>query len=166
MFYEDGEGHMTTREAAEDFLSQQKLAVVGASNDRDKFGNQVYRTLKRHDYHVIPVNPNVDTVEGDKAYPDLKSLPQEVGGAVIVVPPAVTEKVVGDALAAGIMRVWMQPGAESQEAIKFCEENGIAAVYESCIMMYVKEIGFPHNVHSWFAQTQGRLTELEPGGRD
>ncbi|MCL5256677.1 MAG: CoA-binding protein [Chloroflexi bacterium] len=136
---------MTARSAADDFLSQRSLAVVGASRSGKKFGNIVYRNLRSKGYEVFPVNPNTDELEGDRCYPDLHSLPVQVGGVVVVVPPKETEKVIREAAAAGIHRVWMQQGAEYEEAIRYCEENGIVEVHGECVMMFSG--AFPHSAH-------------------
>jgi predicted CoA-binding protein len=78
-----------------------------------------------------------------------------VGGVLIVVPPAQTEKVVRLAAEAGIPRVWMQQGSESEAAVKFCRENGIAEVHGECIMMYAGQAGF-HKFHRWMWKLFGK----------
>jgi len=76
----------------------------------------------------------------------LSELPEAVDGVVIVVPPPETEAVVDDAAQVGIRRVWMQQGAESQAAIRFCEERDISAVHGECILMFAKPAGL-HRLH-------------------
>ncbi len=119
----------------DEFLSQDIIAVVGASTDRDKFGNKVFRKLQDQGLTVYPVNPSASSVEGVTAYPSLKDLPEKVDGIVLVVPPSVTEKIVQEALDMGIERIWMQPGAESEEAVKLCQEKGICYIARECIMV-------------------------------
>ena len=119
----------------ESFLKGRRFAVVGASGDRSKFGNKVYRDLKSKGYVVFAVNPHLKTVEGDACYPNLKALPGPVDGVVFVTPPAVTEAVLREAKAAGISMAWTQPGAGSAEAIDFCAKNGIELVHHECIMV-------------------------------
>lgn len=140
---------MTTRAAVDDFLAQKTLAVVGVSREGKKFGNMAYRELKGKGYRLFPVHPNADTLEGDTCYPNLSSLPEPVGGVLVVVPPEQTEQVVQDAVAAGIERVWMQQGAESEGAIRFCQENGLSAVHGECILMFAEPTGFGHKMHRW-----------------
>lgn len=131
------------------FVGQEKLAVVGVSRKKNKFGNTLFRELKKKGYTVFPVNANADTIEGEKCYPDLKSLPDKVGGAVIVVPPAQTETVVKDAAEAGIKRVWMQLGSESDTAIDFCKENDITVIANECIFMFADPVNSIHKFHRW-----------------
>lgn len=111
------------------------FAVVGASRDPQKYGYQVYNDLKSADYEVYAVNPNADEILGNKCYPSLESLPVKPDVVDVVVPPKVTEKVVRTCVKLGINKVWMQPGSESEKAIKFCEENDITVVHSVCVMI-------------------------------
>ena len=150
---------MTSRVVVEDFLAQPKLAVVGASRDSKKFGNKVYKDLVAKGYQTFPVNPHADTIEGQPCYPNLRALPEAVGGVVVVVPPAETEKVVHEAAEVGIRRIWMQQGAESDTAIRFCQENGMSVVAGECILMFAAPVGFGHRMHRWVWGLLGKLPE-------
>lgn len=117
------------------FLSLRTVAVVGASRDRDKYGNIVYRHLRAQGIRVFPVNPSAAAIEGDTCYPSLGALPEKVEGAVIIVPPAETERTVREAVEAGIRSVWIQPGAESRAAVRLCEASGLCLVWNACILV-------------------------------
>lgn len=120
----------------EEFLDRNNtFAVVGASRDPEKYGYRVYKDLKEGGYSVYPVNPNADEILGDRCYPSLDSLPVKPEVVDVVVPPKITEQVVRNCRELGIERVWMQPGSESQEAIDFCEQNGIAVIHSVCVMV-------------------------------
>jgi uncharacterized protein len=147
---------VSMREAAADLVAQRALAVVGVSRSRGKFGNVVYRDLKKKGYRVFPVNPAVDEVEGDRCFPNVAALPESVGGVVIVVPPERTAQVVREAAAAGIRRIWMQQGAESEEAIRFCVDNGISVVHGHCIMMFAEPVQSFHRFHRWLWNLIGK----------
>lgn len=147
---------MTTKANVDDFLSSAKLAIVGVSRSKIKFGNSIYRELKKKGYQVIPVNPNTDSIESEPCFPSLTELPEPVDGAVIVVPPAQTETVVRDAAKAGIKKVWMQQGAESVAAVKYCEDNGILAVHGECILMFADPTAFHHKMHRWVWKLLGK----------
>ncbi|HXF58924.1 MAG TPA: CoA-binding protein [Candidatus Saccharimonadales bacterium] len=127
---------MSVREIIEDFLREGPYAVVGASNDRAKFGNRVLRAYQHKDMKVYPVNPREPQIEGLQAYPDLKSLPETPRGVSIITPPAVTERIVAEAADAGATFVWMQPGAESPEAIRIARERGLQVIADgSCFLV-------------------------------
>jgi predicted CoA-binding protein len=148
---------MTTKAVVNDFLSQRSLAVVGVSRGGKKFGNTAYKELKAKGYRLFPVHPNAESIEGDRCYPNLGALPEPVGGVLIVVPPAQTEQVVREVAAAGIHRIWMQQGAESEAAIRFCEENGVSAVHGECVLMFAEPAAFYHRMHRWLWGLLGKL---------
>ncbi|NLS90924.1 MAG: CoA-binding protein [Planctomycetaceae bacterium] len=121
------------------FLDGTAFAVVGASEDRSKYGNKVLRVYQQNGLTVYPVNPKAKEIEGLACYPDFASLPEAVHGVSIVTPPAVTEKVVEQAHAAGIRHLWMQPGAESDRAIKRAEELGMEVLAGGpCILVKLR----------------------------
>ena len=112
----------------ERFFEGSTFAVVGASQDRSKYGNKVLRAYLQKGLTVYPVHPTADEVEGLKAYPDLSSLPEKVDRISIVTPPAVTERVVEEACRLGIRHIWMQPGAESPSAIERARACGAEVI--------------------------------------
>lgn len=125
-----------SRELIKKFLEKRNVfAVVGASKNSGKYGHQVYKDLKEVGYEVYPVNSNADEILGEKCYPDIASLPTKPDVVNTVVPPKVTEEVVKACKTLGITKVWMQPGSESEKAIKFCEESGIEVVRGVCVMI-------------------------------
>ena len=110
------------------FLSGTVYAVVGASTDRSKYGNKVLRCYLQNGRTVYPVHPKEGTIEGRTSYPDLRQLPEPVHGVSIITPPAVTERIVEDLPASGAAWVWMQPGAESDAAVKRAEALGLEVI--------------------------------------
>ena len=119
-----------------DFLKQGPYAVVGASNDRTKYGNRVLRAYLHKGWKVYPVNPRESTVEGLPAYPTLAALPEKVRGVSIITPPAITERIVAEAADQGARFVWMQPGAESPEAIRIAQARGLEVIGDgSCFLV-------------------------------
>ena len=110
------------------FLDGSPHAVVGASTDREKYGNKVLRVYQQNNRPVFPINPKADEVEGLSAYPNLKSLPESVHGVSVITPGVVTEAVVEEAIELGIQHIWMQPGAETETAIKRARESGMNVI--------------------------------------
>lgn len=122
--------------AVEEVLDPKNVfAVVGASRDPAKFGHKVFRDLLEAGYEVYPVNPRADEILGRRCYPDLRSLPRRPDVVVFVVPPKVTEALAEDCIELGVRFVWMQPGAESEEAIRMLEEAGVKVFHNVCIMI-------------------------------
>jgi predicted CoA-binding protein len=115
-------------ESIESFLAQKRFAVVGASPDRAKYGNKVLRCYLQNGRDAVPVHPKEAAVEGVTAHPSLTSVPGGVGAVSVITPPAVTEKVVEEAGRLGIRHVWMQPGAESDAAVRRARELGMNVI--------------------------------------
>jgi len=107
------------------FLNGSPFVVVGASTDRSKFGNQVLRAYLRYNRVVIPINPKEPEVEGLPAYTRLSEVSGPIHGISIVTPPKVTEGIIEQAGELGIKHVWIQPGAESDTAIRRANELGM-----------------------------------------
>ena len=130
---------MADRERLNGFLRAEKWAVVGASDDRSKFGNLSFRELRERGKKVFPINPRAGEVEGETAYASLTELPEPVDRVLVVVPPKQSEHVVREADKAGINHVWFQPGAESVAALAYCEARGMTAISGHCILMTREE---------------------------
>lgn len=122
------------------FFSSKAFAVVGASKDRNKFGNKVLRCYQQHHMPVCAVNPNEKIVEGVTCYPNIAALPEDVKSISIITPPAVTEKIVQEAINHHIQNIWMQPGAESLFAIEQCKQHGINVIADGACILVV--LGF------------------------
>lgn len=148
---------MVTRALVEDFVAQRRLAVVGVSRSGKKFGNMAYRALRGAGYRVFAVHPEAGVVEGDEAYRSLASLPEPVDGVVVIVPPDQAERVVREAAAVGIRRVWLQQGAESQAAVAACETQGIGCVHGECILMFTAHQAWFHRAHRFVRRVSGRM---------
>jgi predicted CoA-binding protein len=124
------------------FLDGTPHAVVGASRDRTKIGNQVLRAYLKAGRPVFPVNPAVDAVEGLKSYPDLASLPEAVHGVSVITPPHITESIVEQAAVLGIKHIWLQPGAESEQAVRRADELGMNVIAGGpCLLVVLAEGG-------------------------
>lgn len=111
------------------------VAVVGASDDLDKYGAVVYRDLKAKGFTVFAVNPNRDEVDGDPSYPSLAALPERPTIVDIVVPPAVALEVLRACVDLGLANVWLQPGAESPAVLAFVQDHGFNYMANACIMV-------------------------------
>ena len=93
------------------------VAVIGASSNRNKFGNRAVRAFRQQGYTVVPINPHESEVEGLKAYPSVLDVPGAIDMASIYVPPEIGEQIIADIAQKGIAEVWLNPGAESDELI-------------------------------------------------
>ncbi len=118
------------------FFTSQAYGVVGASTNRNKFGNKVLRVYLQNNKKVYPVNPNEKEIEGVASVNTVADLPNDVKSISIITPPPVTEKIVDQAIAKGIKNIWMQPGAENIEAVKKAEKHQINVIWGGpCILV-------------------------------
>jgi predicted CoA-binding protein len=119
---------MTIQEQIKQFLASPAFGVVGASTNRQKYGNKVLRCYQQNGKKVIPINPNEVEIEGIPCVASISDLPPEVLSISMITPPAVTLKLVPLALQKGIKNIWMQPGAEHPEAVELCIEQGVNVI--------------------------------------
>jgi predicted CoA-binding protein len=129
------------KEAATDFLSHKRVAVTGVSRTPGSHGsNAVYKRLRERGYQVFAVNPNAETVEGDRAYHDLASIPGGVEAVVIGTRPELADQTMRDSAELGIEHVWMHRGpgggSVSQTATVYGREHGINVIDGGCPCMF------------------------------
>ena len=154
----------TLESRVHDFLAQKRIAVAGVSRNKSDHpaGNLIYHRLKTSGHDVFPVNPNMQTFEGDRCYPDLKSIPGGVDGVVIVTRPEVTEHIVHECSDAGVRRVWMHQSmgkgtSVSRAAVEYCRQHDIRVIAGACPMMYGASADFGHTCMRWILRLTGGL---------
>ena len=127
---------MTISEQIDTFMDADVFGVVGASSKPHKYGNKVLRCYQQNQHNVVPVNPAEEAIEGLACVASVTELPDQVSSISIITPPQVTEQVIEQAIAKGVKNVWMQPGAESAQAVAACETAGINVIADgSCVLV-------------------------------
>jgi predicted CoA-binding protein len=109
------------------------ITVVGASRDPGKEAHAIPAHMKRHGWRIIPVNPYVEELFGEKAYPTLADVPEPLGLVDVFRPSKDAADVVRQAVAAGAQAVWLQLGIVSPEARAIAERAGITYVEDRCL---------------------------------
>lgn len=132
---------ITIKEAATTFLATKKVAVTGVSrNPKSHGGNVVYKRLRQRGYQVFAVNPNAQNVEGDTAYPDLKSIPGGVEAVVIATKPETALATMKECAELGVSQVWMHrsvdAGSVSPAATEYGRQHGITVIDGGCPLMF------------------------------
>lgn len=127
-----------TANLIQEFLKQKTFAVVGSFKNEEKVAYKIFKMLTSYGYTVYPVNPNIKQVDNTKCYPSIEEIPDKIDVLILVTPPEVSLKIVQQALHLGINMVWLQPGADNPNVINFCKENKIKVIYNTCIMMNIK----------------------------
>jgi predicted CoA-binding protein len=93
------------------------VAVIGASSNRNKFGNRAVRAFRQQGYTVVPINPHETDVEGLKSYASVLDVPGAIDMASFYLPPEIGLQVIDEVARKGIPEVWLNPGAESEALI-------------------------------------------------
>jgi uncharacterized protein len=116
--------------------SARALAVVGLSEKPERDSNEVARYLQSNGYRIVPVNPSVPEVLGERSYPSLTAIPREVKVDLVVIfrRSESVPAVVDDAIARGIPAVWMQLGVENAAAASKARAHGLVVVENTCSM--------------------------------
>ena len=114
------------------------VAVIGASSNRDKFGNKALRAFASRGFRVIPINPTEPEVEGHKTYKSVVDVPGAIDLATIYVPARIGVAVLDDLVKKGITEVWLNPGADDASVVKRARELGLKTV-QTCSILAIGE---------------------------
>src|SRR5215471_13623262 len=159
------------KDAAAEFLADKRIAVTGVSRTPKTHGsNNVYRRLRERGYQVFAVNPNTDKVEGDRSYPDLRSIPGGVEAVVIGTRPEIADETMRECAELGIRHVWMHrgPGAGSvsRTAAAYGREHGILVIDGGCPCMFGPTADLGHRAMRHLLALTGNVPKHvdTPGG--
>lgn len=112
------------------------VAIIGASNDRRKFGNKAVRAFRQQGYTVYPVNLHESDVEGLEAYQSIGDVPVRPQMISVYVPPPVLLKLLPEIAAKGCDELWLNPGTESDEVLAEAERLGLNVI-QACSIVAV-----------------------------
>lgn len=131
---------MTDPEMKDMFQTVRTIATVGFSTNPSRPGYYVPEYLMLKGYRVIPVNPTIQDALGQKAYPDLLSVPDRVDVVQIFRRPEDVPAIVEQAIKIGAKVIWMQIGATNPEAVKTAQAAGLGVVTDKCMMVEHKRL--------------------------
>jgi len=124
--------------SVEQMLELKTWAVVGANNNKDKFGYKIFRfLLDNSELTVYPVNPGIEEIQGNICYKTLSDLPKKPDVVNLVVPPKVGEQIVRQCAELGIKNIWFQPGSDGASVVSLARELGLNIV-QSCVMVEMR----------------------------
>ena len=110
------------------------IAIIGASNDRAKFGNKAVRAFQQQGYTVYPVNPKETAIEGVAAFRSIRDVPVRPEMISVYLPPPVLLQVLPDIAAKGCDELWLNPGTESDEVLQLAERLGLNVIQACSII--------------------------------
>jgi len=137
------------------FWNKSSFAVVG-HGAKNNFPHLTYQGLKKARKTVFPVDPSAKEIEGDRAFADLKALPQKVDALVLEVPREETRDWIAQAAEAGIKDVWIHMQRETPEALALARENGMNVRSGTCAVMYLTPNLTYHSLHKWIMKLMGK----------
>jgi uncharacterized protein len=150
---------ITTRADIEDFLTQQRIALVGVSRDPKDFSRSLFREMRKRGYDMVPVNLFAEDIEGEEFFQSLHSVSPAVDGVLLMTPFWEAERIAEECAELGIPRVWMyrpgKKGASTQKAIDYCKKHDIRVV-EGCPLMFMRGTSFPHHAHGFLLKLFGQ----------
>ncbi len=114
------------------------VAVIGASNDRNKFGNKALRAFARQGYTVIPINPRERAVEGHQAYASVLDVPVPIDIATVYVPAEAGIGVMEELARLQVEEVWLNPGADADEVVARARQLGLKTI-QACSIIAIGE---------------------------
>ena len=114
------------------------IALVGASNDRNKYGNKILLDLLSKNYNVVPINQKEDTIAGLKAYTKVQDLPSRPSIINYVVPPEIGLDITKELVEEGYNHFWYQPGAESEDLTNLLTQKNRDFIDDKCIMVVTR----------------------------
>ena len=138
---------MVTLKQIEEFIASEPIAMVGVSRNPRKFGFTAFRELKEKGMNIIPVNPHAKEIHQTRVYNDIKSLPADVKGLLIMTQKSQTAEIVRQAKEIGLKQIWIQQSSESKEAVEILKGSDSNYITGQCILMYYK----PHSIHKFHA---------------
>jgi uncharacterized protein len=148
---------MVTKTDIENFLQPKRFAIAGVSRNPKKFGRMVYNDLRKFGYTLYPVNPNLQEIEGEKVYPTVGELPDDVKHLFIATARKDTDAVLQQAIQKGITHVWIQQMSETPESMKIAAESNVQMITKKCIYMFTDPVKGVHKFHRCLMGFFGRL---------
>lgn len=112
-----------------------QITVVGVSAHPEKYGHKIFRDLLAAKYDVVGVNPKGGTLFGEHIAASLSEVPRRTQLLLVVVPPEIGISVIQQAHTLGITDIWLQPGAESAEIVRYAKENSMSITANHCFMV-------------------------------
>jgi predicted CoA-binding protein len=129
----------------QEFISAEPVAMAGVSRNQKKFGYTAFKELKGKGMNIIPVNPYATEIDGTKVFNNIKSLPDNVKGLIIMTKKEETAGIIREAKEKGLNQIWIQQMGFSREALRELEGSDINYITGECILMHYK----PDSIHKF-----------------
>ncbi len=135
----------------EDFLKVRRIAVVGASRNEKEYSAQLYNRLEQLDYDVVPVNPNVESINGKRCFSSIKEIDPPPDGAILILPESEIKKSISECLDSDIKFIWLRTKVSDDtlgnEILDLLKRNEVALIRGECPFMFLPESEWFHRLH-------------------
>ncbi|HEX2767666.1 MAG TPA: CoA-binding protein [Geobacteraceae bacterium] len=151
---------IVTRASINNFMTAKRIAVIGSSRSQIKYSRMLFRELLKHDYDVIPVNPNAEEIDGIRCFKKIGDISPVPERALIILPEELTEQAVLDCAAAGVKDVWLHRhvagGVSDTRAICRADEKGVNLITGYCMFMFLPMAPLFHKFHGSLLKIIGK----------
>jgi len=141
----------------EDFFGSEKIAIVGVSSNKKKFGYTVFRDLRTMGYHIVPVNPKISEIDGVRCYQYVSELDDDIKSLLIITPKEITDTVLEKAIEMGIPNIWVQQMSETKQTLSISQTYKGNFIYKKCIYMFAGKVKGMHLFHRNVLRLFGKL---------
>jgi uncharacterized protein len=139
------------------FLEGKRIAMAGVSRDPKKFGNLVFKDLRKNGYTLLPINPAAESIEGVACFKSVSDLPAGTDSLLIMTPKRATDATLREAISKGIKNIWVQQHSETSETMKIAEEYQREIIFGKCIYMFAEPVPGFHKFHRTLLKIFGGL---------
>jgi uncharacterized protein len=138
-----------------DFLNSQNFVLFGVSENKQKFGNTIFKELSSLDIKIFPIHKSMQTFENQRCYKSIEDLPSKPQAAIVCTKSDLTEAILSELSKTGIDKVWLQQGAANREIIDKFEKEFSVLISGKCILMFANQRGI-HKFHSQILRFFGK----------
>lgn len=144
------------KELINSFIEEKKIALIGISSKKEKFGNAVLKELKEKGFEIYPVGTNISEFEGSKVYNSIDDLPEGINFALISVAKEKSELIVKDLIKKEIKNIWFLRGSYDQKFETLLKESNCNYIVNKCILMYAEPVKSIHAFHRCLVKLFGK----------
>lgn len=135
------------QDQADGFLNLEKFAIIGVSENKNKFGNYIFKEMLNKYKIIYQIHPSLTFANECRCYDSIGNLPEPVNGLIINVKSHKVIPIIEESRKEGISDFWIQRGSENNEILNYCSENKINAITGKCILMFLEPVGSLHKFH-------------------
>jgi uncharacterized protein len=147
---------MNSMNLIQECVSGKKVAIAGISRKKGKFGNTIFNELRKRNYVLLPLHPELSNFENIACVKSINELTEIPDLLVLVTKPTITLSLIQQAENKGITRFWIQQGAEDEKVLQHIKANQLQAVTGECLLMFLDNPMWIHRIHACINRIIGK----------